>query len=141
MNNTVKIPAPFESIASDKTVTYSLFIYDKLRKLDQETLNTTLLRIAEIAQEAADKAKEFNEDTKEAIKQLGTEQQEALELALTVVNHTKLIKALQTQLGGYTIVKTTEEEYEKMKNSGTIDDNTIYMWSEEVKEEEKEENT
>lgn len=137
MDNTVKIPAPFESIASDKTVTYSLFIYDKLRNLDQETLNTTLLRIAEIAQEAADKAKEFNEDTKEAIKQLDPNQQEALALALTVGNHTKLINALQTQLGGYKIVKTTEEEYEKMKDSGTIDDNTIYMWSEEIKEEEE----
>lgn len=138
MDNTVKIPAPFESIGSDKTVTYSLFIYDKLRKLDQETLNTTLLQIAKIAQDAADEAKQFNEDTKEAIKQLDPNQEEALELALTVVNHTKLIKALQTQLGGYTIVKTTEEEYEKMKASGTIDDNTIYMWGEEVKEEEKE---
>lgn len=137
MDNTVKIPAPFESIASDKTVTYSLFIYDKLRNLDQETLNTTLLRIAEIAQEAADKAKEFNEDTKEAIKQLDSNQQEALALALTVGNHTKLINALQTQLGGYKIVKTTEEEYEKMKDSGTIDDNTIYMWSEEIKEKEE----
>ena len=137
MDNIVKIPAPFESIASDKTVTYSLFIYDKLRNLDQETLNTTLLRIAEIAQEAADKAKEFNEDTKEAIKQLDPNQQEALALALTVGNHTKLINALQTQLGGYKIVKTTEEEYEKMKDSGTIDDNTIYMWSEEIKEEEE----
>lgn len=139
MDNTVKIPAPFESIASDKTVTYSLFIYDKLRNLDQETLNTTLLRIAEIAQEAADKAKKFNEDTKEAIKQLDPNQQEALELALTVVNHTKLINALQTQLGGYKIVKTTEEEYENMKASGTIDNNTIYMWGEEI--EQKEENT
>ena len=138
MDNTVKIPAPFESIASDKTVTYSLFIYDKLRNLDQETLNTTLLRIAEIAQEAADKAQEFNEDTKEAIKQLDPNQEEALELALTVGNHTKLINALQTQLGDYKIVKTTEEEYEKMKDSGTIDDNTIYMWSEEIKEEEEE---
>ena len=135
MDNTVKIPAPFESIASDKTVTYSLFIYDKLRNLDQETLNTTLLRIAEIAQEAADKAKEFNEDTKEAIKQLDPNQQEVLELALTVINNAKLIKTLQEQLGGYKIVKTTEEEYEKMKDSGTIDDNTIYMWSEETKEE------
>lgn len=139
MDNTVKIPAPFESIASDKTVTYSLFIYDKLRNLDQETLNTTLLRIAEIAQEAADKAKKFNEDTKEAIKQLDPNQQEALELALTVVNHTKLINTLQTQLGGYKIVKTTEEEYENMKASGTIDNNTIYMWGEEI--EQKEENT
>lgn len=138
MKNTVKIPAPFESIGSDKTVTYTSFIYDRLRRLDQETLNTTLLRIAEIAQEAADKAKEFNEETKEAIKQLDPNQQEALELALTVVNHTKLIKTLQEQLGGYKIVKTTEEEYEKMKDSGTIDNNTIYMWSEEIKEEEKE---
>ena len=137
MKNTVKIPAPFESIGSDKTVTYTSFIYDRLRRLDQETLNTTLLRIAEIAQEAADKAKEFNEDTKEAIKQLDPNQQEALELALTVGNHTKLIKTLQEQLGGYKIVKTTEEEYEKMKDSGTIDDNTIYMWSEEIKEEEE----
>ena len=137
MDNTVKIPAPFESISSDKTVTYSLFIYDKLRKLDQETLNTTLLQIAKIAQDAADEAKQFNEDTKEAIKQLDPNQQEALELALTVGNHTKLINALQTQLGGYKIVKTTEEEYEKMKDSGTIDDNTIYMWSEEIKEEEE----
>lgn len=140
MKNTVKIPAPFESIGSDKTVTYSSFIYDRLRRLDQETLNTTLLRIAEIAQEAADKAKEFNEDTKEAIKQLDPNQQEVLELALTVINNAKLIKTLQEQLGGYKIVKTTEEEYEKMKDSGTIDDNTIYMWSEEIKE-EKEENT
>ena len=138
MDNTVKIPAPFESIASDKTVTYSLFIYDKLRNLDQETLNTTLLRIAEIAQEAADEAKQFNEDTKEAIKQLDPNQQEVLELALTVINSAKLIKTLQEQLGGYKIVKTTEEEYEKMKDSGTIDDNTIYMWSEEIKEEEEE---
>ena len=138
MKNTVKIPAPFESIGSDKTVTYSSFIYDRLRRLDQETLNTTLLQIAKIAQDAADEAKQFNEDTKEAIKQLDPNQQEALELALTVGNHTKLINALQTQLGGYKIVKTTEEEYEKMKNSGTIDDNTIYMWSEEIKEEEKE---
>ena len=137
MKNTVKIPAPFESIGSDKTVTYSSFIYDRLRRLDQETLNTTLLRIAEIAQEAADKAKEFNEDTKEAIKQLDPNQQEVLELALTVINNAKLIKTLQEQLGGYKIVKTTEEEYEKMKNSGTIDDNTIYMWSEEIKEEEE----
>lgn len=137
MKNTVKIPAPFESIGSDKTVTYTSFIYDRLRRLDQETLNTTLLRIAEIAQEAADKAKEFNEDTKEAIKQLDPNQQEVLELALTVINNTKLIKTLQEQLGGYKIVKTTEEEYEKMKNSGTIDDNTIYMWSEEIKEEEE----
>lgn len=137
MDNTVKIPAPFESIASDKTVTYTSFIYDKLRRLDQETLNTTLLRIAEIAQEAADKAKEFNEDTKEAIKQLDPNQQEVLELALTVINNAKLIKTLQEQLGGYKIVKTTEEEYEKMKNSGTIDDNTIYMWSEEIKGEEE----
>lgn len=135
MKNTVKIPAPFESIGSDKTVTYSSFIYDRLRRLDQETLNTTLLRIAEIAQEAADKAQEFNEDTKEAIKQLDPNQQEVLELALTVINNTKLIKTLQEQLGGYKIVKTTEEEYEKMKDSGTIDDNTIYMWSEEIKEE------
>ena len=135
MKNTVKIPAPFESIGSDKTVTYSSFIYDRLRRLDQETLNTTLLRIAEIAQEAADKAKEFNEDTKEAIKQLDPNQQEVLELALTVINNAKLIKTLQEQLGGYKIVKTTEEEYEKMKDSGTIDDNTIYMWSEETKEE------
>lgn len=138
MKNTVKIPAPFESIGSDKTVTYSSFIYDRLRRLDQETLNTTLLRIAEIAQEAADKAKEFNEDTKEAIKQLDPNQQEVLELALTVINNAKLIKTLQEQLGGYKIVKTTEEEYEKMKNSGTIDNNTIYMWSEEIKEEEEE---
>ena len=138
MKNTVKIPAPFESIGSDKTVTYSSFIYDRLRRLDQETLNTTLLRIAEIAQEAADKAKEFNEDTKEAIKQLDPNQQEVLELALTVINNAKLIKTLQEQLGGYKIVKTTEEEYEKMKDSGTIDDNTIYMWSEEIKEEEEE---
>ena len=137
MKNTVKIPAPFESIGSDKTVTYTSFIYDRLRRLDQETLNTTLLRIAEIAQEAADKAKEFNEDTKEAIKQLDPNQQEVLELALTVINNTKLIKTLQEQLGGYKIVKTTEEEYEKMKDSGTIDDNTIYMWSEEIKEEEE----
>lgn len=137
MKNTVKIPAPFESIGSDKTVTYSSFIYDRLRRLDQETLNTTLLRIAEIAQEAANKAQEFNEDTKEAIKQLDPNQQEVLELALTVINNTKLIKTLQEQLGGYKIVKTTEEEYEKMKNSGTIDDNTIYMWSEEIKEEEE----
>ena len=137
MKNTVKIPAPFESIGSDKTVTYSSFIYDRLRRLDQETLNTTLLRIAEIAQEAADKAKEFNEDTKEAIKQLDPNQQEVLELALTVINNAKLIKTLQEQLGGYKIVKTTEEEYEKMKDSGTIDDNTIYMWSEEIKEEEE----
>ena len=137
MKNTVKIPAPFESIGSDKTVTYTSFIYDRLRRLDQETLNTTLLRIAEIAQEAADKAKEFNEDTKEAIKQLSPEQQEALELAFTVANNTKAINALQTQLGGYTIVKTTEEEYEKMKASGTIDDNTIYMWGEEIKQEEE----
>lgn len=136
MKNTVKIPAPFESIGSDKTVTYTSFIYDRLRRLDQETLNTTLLRIAEIAQEAANKAQEFNEDTKEAIKQLDPNQQEVLELALTVINNTKLIKTLQEQLGGYKIVKTTEEEYEKMKNSGTIDDNTIYMWSEEIKEEE-----
>lgn len=136
MKNTVKIPAPFESIGSDKTVTYTSFIYDRLRRLDQETLNTTLLRIAEIAQEAADKAKEFNEDTKEAIKQLDPNQQEVLELALTVINNAKLIKTLQEQLGGYKIVKTTEEEYEKMKDSGTIDDNTIYMWSEEIKEEE-----
>ena len=138
MKNTVKIPAPFESIGSDKTVTYTSFIYDRLRRLDQETLNTTLLRIAEIAQEAADKAKEFNEDTKEAIKQLDPNQQEVLELALTVINNAKLIKTLQEQLGGYKIVKTTEEEYEKMKDSGTIDDNTIYMWSEEIKEEEEE---
>ena len=138
MKNTVKIPAPFESIGSDKTVTYTSFIYDRLRRLDQETLNTTLLQIAEIAQEAADKAKEFNEDTKEAIKQLDPNQQEVLELALTVINNTKLIKTLQEQLGGYKIVKTTEEEYEKMKDSGTIDDNTIYMWSEEIKEEEEE---
>ena len=138
MKNTVKIPAPFESIGSDKTVTYTSFIYDRLRRLDQETLNTTLLRIAEIAQEAADKAQEFNEDTKEAIKQLDPNQQEVLELALTVINNTKLIKTLQEQLGGYKIVKTTEEEYEKMKDSGTIDDNTIYMWSEEIKEEEEE---
>lgn len=137
MKNTVKIPAPFESIGSDKTVTYSSFIYDRLRRLDQETLNTTLLRIAEIAQEAADKAKEFNEDTKEAIKQLDPNQQEVLELALTVITNAKLIKTLQEQLGGYKIVKTTEEEYEKMKDSGTIDDNTIYMWSEEIKEEEE----
>ena len=137
MDNTVKIPAPFESIGSDKTVTYTSFIYDRLRRLDQETLNTTLLRIAEIAQEAADKAQEFNEDTKEAIKQLDPNQQEVLELALTVINNTKLIKTLQEQLGGYKIVKTTEEEYEKMKDSGTIDDNTIYMWSEEIKEEEE----
>lgn len=137
MKNTVKIPAPFESIGSDKTVTYTSFIYDRLRRLDQETLNTTLLRIAEIAQEAANKAQEFNEDTKEAIKQLDPNQQEVLELALTVINNTKLIKTLQEQLGGYKIVKTTEEEYEKMKNSGTIDDNTIYMWSEEIKEEEE----
>lgn len=137
MKNTVKIPAPFESIGSDKTVTYSSFIYDRLRRLDQETLNTTLLRIAEIAQEAADKAQEFNEDTKEAIKQLDPNQQEVLELALTVINNTKLIKTLQEQLGGYKIVKTTEEEYEKMKDSGTIDDNTIYMWSEEIKEEKE----
>lgn len=137
MKNTVKIPAPFESIGSDKTVTYTSFIYDRLRRLDQETLNTTLLRIAEIAQEAADKAQEFNEDTKEAIKQLDPNQQEVLELALTVINNTKLIKTLQEQLGGYKIVKTTEEEYEKMKDSGTIDDNTIYMWSEEIKEEEE----
>lgn len=136
MKNTVKIPAPFESIGSDKTVTYSSFIYDRLRRLDQETLNTTLLRIAEIAQEAANKAQEFNEDTKEAIKQLDPNQQEVLELALTVINNTKLIKTLQEQLSGYKIVKTTEEEYEKMKDSGTIDDNTIYMWSEEIKEEE-----
>ena len=138
MKNTVKIPAPFESIGSDKTVTYTSFIYDRLRRLDQETLNTTLLRIAEIAQEAADKAKEFNEDTKEAIKQLDPNQQEVLELALTVINNAKLIKTLQEQLGGYKIVKTTEEEYEKMKDSGTIDDNTIYMWSEEIKKEEEE---
>ena len=137
MKNTVKIPAPFESIGSDKTVTYTSFIYDRLRRLDQETLNTTLLRIAEIAQEAANKAKEFNEDTKEAIKQLDPNQQEVLELALTVINNAKLIKTLQEQLGGYKIVKTTEEEYEKMKDSGTIDDNTIYMWSEEIKEEEE----
>ena len=137
MDNTFKIPAPFESIGSYKTVTYSSFIYDRLRRLDQETLNTTLLRIAEIAQEAADKAKEFNEDTKEAIKQLDPNQQEVLELALTVINNAKLIKTLQEQLGGYKIVKTTEEEYEKMKDSGTIDDNTIYMWSEEIKEEEE----
>lgn len=136
MKNTVKIPAPFESIGSDKTVTYTSFIYDRLRRLDQETLNTTLLRIAEIAQEAANKAQEFNEDTKEAIKQLDPNQQEVLELALTVINNTKLIKTLQEQLSGYKIVKTTEEEYEKMKDSGTIDDNTIYMWSEEIKEEE-----
>ena len=137
MDNTVKIPAPFESIASDKTVTYSLFIYDKLRNLDQETLNSTLLRIAEVAKEEADKAEEFNEDTKEAIKQLSPEQQEAIALAFTVANNTKLINALQTQLGGYTIVKTTEEEYENMKASGTIDDNTIYMWGEEIEQEEE----
>lgn len=137
MDNTVKIPAPFESIGSDKTVTYSLFIYDKLRKLDQETLNTTLLRIAEVAKEAADKAEKFNEATKEAIKQLNPEQQEALALAFTVANNIKSINALQTQLGGYTIVKTTEEEYENMKASGTIDDNTIYMWGEEIEQEEE----
>ena len=138
MSATTKIPAALESIASDGIVASALYIYDQLRKLDQQTLNTTLLQIAEVAQKAAEESKQFNEDTQEAIKQLEPDQQEALKLALTVGEHTKQITALQTQLGDYSIIKTTEDEYEEMKAAGIIDENTIYFWGETVIEEQEE---
>lgn len=64
----------------------------------------------------------------EAIQLLSPEQQEALSIA-------EVVEQLVHQLGGYSIVSLTAAEYDALKRTGAIDENTLYFVEEEEEEE------
>lgn len=72
-------------------------------------------------------AVEISEKTFEAIKLLSPDQQEALSLALAIVDCTRKLDAIDKQLNGYSLVTMSEEKYEALKTNNEIDDSTIYF--------------
>ena len=81
---------------------------------------------------------ELSEKTLEAIKLLSPEQQEALSLAVAVVETTKKLDTIEKQLNGYTLVIVDEITYETMKNNNELNESTIYFTYEKEEETEEE---
>jgi hypothetical protein len=80
---------------------------------------------------------EFNDTVKDAvvlskqaldaIELLSKDQQEALKLAGAIVDCTKRLTILETNLNGYAFAEMTEDDYEVAKDNSALEDNKIYF--------------
>lgn len=63
----------------------------------------------------------------DAIELLSKDQQEALKLASAIVDCTKRLTVLETNLNGYSFAEMTEEAYEEAKDNDGLEENKIYF--------------
>lgn len=62
-----------------------------------------------------------------AIRLLSKDQQDALKLANAIVDCTKRITVLETNLNGYAFAEMTEDDYETAKGNNELEDNKVYF--------------
>lgn len=63
----------------------------------------------------------------DAIELLSKDQQDALKLAGAIVDCTKRLTVLETNLNGYAFAEMTEDEYEVAKDNSELEDNKVYF--------------
>lgn len=141
MNNTTKIPAPLESIASGGEVASASTIKDHIRDKSQQELNTEFLERVKDAQEALDEARELNEATTEKINQfqeyidsiaISGQTSSASEVTISPVEGmvAVTVQAAIAELNSRKVY-LTEEEYEELKEAGELQENVEYNIYEE----------
>lgn len=63
----------------------------------------------------------------DAIELLSKDQQDALKLASAIVDCTKRLTVLETNLNGYAFTEMTEDDYEAAKDNNELEDNKVYF--------------
>lgn len=69
----------------------------------------------------------LSEQALDAIELLSRDQQEALKLANAIVDCTKRLAVLETNLNGYAFAEMTEDDYEVAKDNNELEDNKVYF--------------
>lgn len=69
----------------------------------------------------------FSKQALAAIELLSKDQQEALKLASAILDCTKRITVLETNLNGYAFTEMSENDYEEAKDNGDLEENKVYF--------------
>ena len=72
-------------------------------------------------------AVDISEKALAAIGLLSKDQQEALKLASAIVDCTKRLTVVETNLNGYAFAEMTEDDYEIAKGNNELEDNKVYF--------------
>jgi hypothetical protein len=114
------------SIGSNRIPLSESFGTDSFRSMTQKFLTELWNKQYEFNDTVKD-AVSLSQEAIEAIKLLSKDQQEALKLAIAVVDCTNRLTALEKSLNRYSFAEATEDEYEEAKDNNLLLDDTIYF--------------
>ena len=114
------------SIGANRIPLTESFGDDSFRSMTQKFLTELWNKQYEFNDTVKDAVK-VSQDTLDAIELLQKDQQDALKLALQVVEHASRITALEESLNGYSFTEMDEEAYEIAKDNDELEDNKIYL--------------
>lgn len=114
------------AIGSNRLPLTETFGNDSFRAMTQKFL-TELWNEQYAFNDTVKDAVDISRQTLEAIGLLSEDQQEALKLASAIVDCTKRLTVVETNLNGYAFAEMTEDDYEIAKGNNELEDNKVYF--------------
>ena len=114
------------SVGTNRIPLTESFGTDSFRSMTQKFL-TELWNKQYLFNNSVKNAVDLSKQVLDAIKLLSTDQQEALKLASAIVDCTKRLTVLETNLNGYAFTEMTEDDYETAKDNNELEDNKVYF--------------
>ena len=114
------------SVGTNRIPLTESFGTDSFRSMTQKFL-TELWNKQYTFNDTVKDAVDISRQTLEAIGLLSEDQQEALTLASAIVDCTKRLTVVETNLNGYAFAEMTEDDYEIAKGNNELEDNKVYF--------------
>ena len=114
------------SVGTNRIPHTESFGTDSFRSMTQKFL-TELWNKQYAFNDTVKDAVDISRQTLEAIGLLSEDQQEALKLASAIVDCTKRLTVVETNLNGYAFAEMTEDDYEIAKGNNELEDNKVYF--------------
>ena len=114
------------SIGTNRIPLTESFGTDSFRSMTQKFL-TELWNEQYKFNDSVEGAVDISKQALAAIRLLSKDQQDALKLANAIVDCTKRITVLETNLNGYAFAEMTEDDYETAKGNNELEDNKVYF--------------
>lgn len=114
------------SVGTNRIPLTESFGTDSFRSMTQKFL-TELWNEQYKFNDSVEGAVDISKQALAAIRLLSKDQQDALKLANAIVDCTKRITVLETNLNGYAFAEMTEDDYETAKGNNELEDNKVYF--------------
>ena len=114
------------SVGTNRIPLTESFGTDSFRSMTQKFL-TELWNEQYKFNDSVEGAVDISKQALAAIKLLSKDQQEALKLANAIVDCTKRITVLETNLNGYAFAEMSEDDYEAAKGNNELENNKVYF--------------